>query len=227
LNYDDEATDTGDIRFGEELRASPPRHTREIKVQQVAVRVIKPLFQVGDQKAESSSKGSQATLSGHQVKGVKNIVANELVHSIRDMHVVKPSQDNGGGEQQLEGKDRVSFDTNMSTDEESTESESVHGEEQNLLSVVERFHARKSAGKAPIGVERRTTLKVQGAGKTKKQKTPVKTSIRGAVKSLIKDELEENRIGTRSKVEMVTETATPKTEPVHLMGPQEEARKEQ
>jgi hypothetical protein len=47
------------------------------------------------------------------------------------------------------------------------------------------------------------------------------------VKSLIKDELEENRIGTRSKVEMVTETATPKTEPVHLMGPQEEARKEQ
>jgi hypothetical protein len=49
---------------------------------------------VGDQKAESSSKGSQATLSGHQVKGVKNIVANELVHSIRDMHVVEPSQDN-------------------------------------------------------------------------------------------------------------------------------------
>jgi hypothetical protein len=56
----------------------------------------------------------------------------------------------------------------MSTDEESTESESVHGEEQNLLSAVERFHARKSAGKAPTGVERRTTLKVQGRPRSRK-----------------------------------------------------------
>jgi hypothetical protein len=92
-------SDTGHIQFGEELRVPPPRRTREIKVQQVAVRVIKPLFQVGDQKVESSSKGSQATPSKQHIEGVNNIVANELVHSIKDMHVVKPSQDSSRGEQ--------------------------------------------------------------------------------------------------------------------------------
>jgi hypothetical protein len=58
----------------------------------------------------------------------------------------------------------------MSTNEESAKSDLVHGEEQNLLSVVERFHARKFAGRTSAGVEKKVTLKVQGAGSTKKQK---------------------------------------------------------
>jgi hypothetical protein len=58
----------------------------------------------------------------------------------------------------------------MSTNEESAESDSVRGEEQNLLSVVERFHARKFVGRTLAGVEKKAALKVEGAGSTKKQK---------------------------------------------------------
>jgi hypothetical protein len=65
---------------------------------------------------------------------------------------------------------------------------------------------------------------VQGAPRSKKNS--IKTSIRGAVKSLIKEELEENKTGTRSEVEMDTETTRPKLEPVHLTGPLEEAHQE-
>jgi hypothetical protein len=81
------------------------------------------------------------------------------VHNIKDMLVAKPSQGSSKGEQQLEGKEHVSFGTNMSMDEESAESDSVHGEEQNLMSVVERFHARKFAGKTSTGVEKKVALK--------------------------------------------------------------------
>jgi hypothetical protein len=48
VNCEDEVQlDDQCIKFGEELRASPPKRAKEIMVKQVAASMVKPLFQVG------------------------------------------------------------------------------------------------------------------------------------------------------------------------------------
>jgi hypothetical protein len=65
----------------------------------------------------------------------------------------------------------------MTTDEESSEGNSVVKMELELATAVERFHARKFGAK----MEKRGVLKVIIVGSSKKQKTPIKTSMLGAL----------------------------------------------
>jgi hypothetical protein len=83
----------------------------------------------------------------------------------------------------LEAKERVSFGTNVILDGESSEGNSVVKTELELATTVERFHARKFG--ANLG--KRGVLKVNSAGTSKKQNTPIKTSTQGALLQLSKD----------------------------------------
>jgi hypothetical protein len=57
------------INFGEELRASPPRCSREISVKNLNPRVTRPLFQAGLQQVLSTVKGSERTRGATQKLG--------------------------------------------------------------------------------------------------------------------------------------------------------------
>jgi hypothetical protein len=70
-----------------------------------------------------------------------------------------------------EGKERVSFGTNMSTNEELSDGGSVEKMLKAPLSDIECFHAQKFKGDTTGG--KRVVLKISGGGNPKKQKTPV------------------------------------------------------
>jgi hypothetical protein len=65
-------------------------------------------------------------------------------------------------------KERVSFGTNMTTDEESPDGNSVVKTKLELATAVERFHARKFSAKPDKG----GALKVNCSSMAKKQKKP-------------------------------------------------------
>jgi hypothetical protein len=64
--------------------------------------------------------------------------------------------------------------SNMEEDGEEGDSGSVHQSEHVPSTAVERFHERKFRSKVANKSDKRATLKVQGGGSTKKQKTPFK-----------------------------------------------------
>jgi hypothetical protein len=66
------------------------------------------------------------------------------------------------------GKDRVSFGTNMSTDEEESDSGNVDQVGDTLDTTVARFHAWKFGTLDKRATDKRHGLKVQGAGHAKK-----------------------------------------------------------
>jgi hypothetical protein len=74
----------------------------------------------------------------------------------------------------------------MTTDEESLDGGSSVKIELVLARVVARFHAWKFGAKA----EKRGALKVSNAGKVKKQKTPIKTSVHGALEARGQEEMD-------------------------------------
>jgi hypothetical protein len=85
------------------------------------------------------------------------------------------------------GKDRVSFGTNMTTEDESSECDSVEQRDLKLLTAVEHFHARRLKDQRGTKEDKRAVLNVAGAGSSKKQKTPVKSCVQEAVKGLMLD----------------------------------------
>jgi hypothetical protein len=79
----------------------------------------------------------------------------------------------------------VSFGRNMTTDD-SSDNGSMQGK---LDTAIGRFHARKFGSGTGSGLDKKHALKVQSPANTKKkQKTPVKSSIKGAFKAMIQDE---------------------------------------
>jgi hypothetical protein len=66
LNCEEDGTGDGSVKFGEDLRASPPKRVREINMKQVSPRVVRPLFQAGIHIRNASSSESQ---SGHNKQG--------------------------------------------------------------------------------------------------------------------------------------------------------------
>jgi hypothetical protein len=60
LNCEEDGSNEGSIKFGEELRASPPKRVCEISIKHVAPRVAKPLFQAGMHNIKSALSGSHA-----------------------------------------------------------------------------------------------------------------------------------------------------------------------
>jgi hypothetical protein len=113
------------------------------------------------------------------------------------------------------GKEGVSFGTNMTPDDESSDGGSTVKMELELATAVEFFHARKFGMKNA----KHAALKVHGSGSVKKQRTPVKTGMQGVLKTLDNEEMEEimklAKTEPREPMEVVTKDtgATLKLEP--------------
>jgi hypothetical protein len=114
----------------------------------------------------------------------------------------------------------------MTSDEESYEGNSVVKTEVELAMAVEHFHVRKWGTK----LEKRGKLKVNNSGVTKKQKTPIKTSMQSALMQLsrnhLKGELKEAKLESGDLMEVTAgdSDVAPKEEPKHLTGTHDEAR---
>lgn len=128
------------VTYGEELRASPPCRTKEITVKPMASRFTRPLFQVTNMPMQG--KLNAGTLSGGGTPGGTNNVFTKAVAEDRE-----ESKQEGTGEKIVNiikellaacnsaeaswvaassvGKERVSFGTNMSTEEDSSDGASV------------------------------------------------------------------------------------------------------
>jgi hypothetical protein len=102
------------------------------------------------------------------------------------MNAEYASGESSKGRGSPEGKGRVSFDTDMTVDEESSDGGSSVKTNLVLATTVDRFHARKFGVKP----EKRGALKVCSAGKVKKLKTPNKSSRQGALAALDSESLE-------------------------------------
>jgi hypothetical protein len=134
------------IKFGEELRASPLRRIREIAVVPQTSRVVRTLFHVVGQGSSPQTRqqgahdspsvhdangemGSEASSQkrGDVIKGMspKNMVSVDLAEGVKEMRVARDDvfikQEPGD----KVTKDRVSFGTNMSTEDESSATESL------------------------------------------------------------------------------------------------------
>jgi hypothetical protein len=146
----------------------------------------------------------------------------------RDMQVENEDGEASNPERNGGAKERVSFRTNMTTDEESSDRNSVVKTELELATVVECFHARKFSAKP----DKRGALKVNCSGTAKKQKKPIKTGMQGAQKVLDKDKMEAMLQMTKTRPGELREVMTgqsdgaPKVEPQNPTGTRVEARQE-
>jgi hypothetical protein len=192
------------VRYGEELCASPPQRARVITMRQPDLKVVRSLFQATAQEGISiGARPGRPRWSAEQKE--KERVADNAVHAKEekgndgmqngkgfvqgDMVAINKSTEGNGmqvehddGEAINPGgnysaKERVSFGTNMTSDEEPSEGNSMVKIELDLAMAVECFHARKFGTKS----KKRGALKVNNSGVTKKQKTPIKTSMQGAL----------------------------------------------
>jgi hypothetical protein len=125
---EEENVDQG-VRFGEELRPSPPKRVRDISVKPMASRVARPLFQVpgmsgscrsynpkgqqGRSRLEADQKNDDQTWEGGMEpqkdsagQGGKNVLPTQGMCN---------SGEASRTEQGSRGRERVSFRINMST----------------------------------------------------------------------------------------------------------------
>jgi hypothetical protein len=190
INYEEGEPDDHGVRFGEELRASPPRRYREFVLQKATSSVARPLFHGEGSKRMSPARSFQAesTLdhqesevalkmmtiySGHGQcvglsKQVQDITTNDLAKSVKGLHLECRSASVGYGTNNRGGRERVSFGMNMTMNDEESDSGNVEQDENRLDNAVARFHARKFGTMEGRGSEKRIALKVQGAGSAKK-----------------------------------------------------------
>jgi ABC-type molybdate transport system ATPase subunit len=115
-------------------------------------------------------------------------INDELATGVKEMQVTCESGKTMKGANKEEWKERVSFGTNMSTDEESSVSESVKQDMHRIEVAITRIHSRKIAVTNELTKGKRLVLKVQGAGTKKRQKTPNKSSIREALEAMSEEE---------------------------------------
>jgi hypothetical protein len=119
------------VAYGEELRASPPRQTKEIMVKSRVSRVVRPLFQVIDMLARgqyeagrisgrctTSMRGDQARRAMPKEDVSKQDGTREqLANIVKELHDACNSAEASWAAQGSSGKERVSLGTNMSTEE--------------------------------------------------------------------------------------------------------------
>jgi hypothetical protein len=146
------------------------------------------------------------------------------------MQVVEDPQRSNQTEHKFEGKERVSFGKNMSTEDKVFDSGSESKNETQLTTVIARFHARKFRSKAGSSADKRVILKISSSGGVKKQKTPKKACMQGAVQMLEQERLDglfdQPTRNSREPMEVVrtNDVSAPKLDPKNLTGSQEEAR---
>jgi hypothetical protein len=108
MNCEEEDNEEQGIKYGEELRASPPRRAKEINIRQVMPRIAKPLFQsdmqqgkeawvehgskkksraqgTGGISANSAGSGHAYSPPAQQPDGLNNIITTELVTGVKDI----------------------------------------------------------------------------------------------------------------------------------------------
>jgi hypothetical protein len=140
-----------EIIFGEDLRASPPKRTREIMIHQGPSRTVRPLFQkrdygpriigsAGRRNSEGGGPGEGTATSSNWRSVHGEEAARDLATGVKDLHV---KEDWESEDQLLQRKNRVSFGTNMTSEDESSGNDSCMQAENKLTTAAERFHARK------------------------------------------------------------------------------------
>jgi hypothetical protein len=141
--------------------------------------------------------------------------------------------ENNMGTRGSPGRDRVSFGTDMSTEEEVSDGRLVKQKEPQMMAAVERLHAKKFRNKEVQNSEKKAILKVNGGGGNKRQKTPVKDYVKGALKCLMDTEEGEAMTHTEGEelmeqqaVDTVSGAIPPMVTPKHLTGTHGESRQE-
>jgi hypothetical protein len=160
---------------------------REINIRSTTPGVAKNLFSFGTPAPRAQSSRTPQSPSGCKFKehgmqsGVKKegigsavgklneFISNELVHNVKDMQVDGSSPNRSCSAQSGGAKERVSFGTDMSSSEESDNNANMQQHIQEMHTVVGKFHAKKFGSKTSAGAERKSTLKVQAGGATKKK----------------------------------------------------------
>jgi hypothetical protein len=108
----------------------------------------------------------------------------------KDMQVDLEAGDTSIPERICGIKERVSFGTNMTTNEESS-----YGKTKlELVTTVERFQARKFGAKQ----EKMIALRVNNSGAAKKKKTPIKSGTQEVLKGLERDEMDDMLLRTKA-----------------------------
>jgi hypothetical protein len=102
----------------------------------------------------------------------------------------------------LAGRERVSFGTNMTIEDESSDGGSVEQKSVGQLTAIERFHAHKFKRQSEATIGKRAVLKIIGAGSSKKQCTPVKKCMKEALGALVNSEETGRMIGSMEAVEV-------------------------
>jgi hypothetical protein len=218
----DNTMETQGVTFGEELRASPPRRTKEILVKPVATRVVRSLFQVdnmsfrGQLQANHSRGGGTPSETKPQPKaqmdGTAGVATEKASSSVRFVNIVKEvhdacnSAEASWAAQGSAGREHVSFGTNMSTEDESSDGGSVEQKTIGPITAIERFQARKFGGKEDVSTGKRVVLKIMDAGSSKKQRAHVKSHMKEALCALVKTE------DSKRTTRMVEDTSMEKQE---------------
>jgi hypothetical protein len=163
----------------------------------------------------------------HPHVGVSSVndEVNKVTHSVHDLWVTGKSTETSRALQNSGAKERVSFGTNMSTEEDVSDGQSVEQKPLELMTAIERFHARKFKGLSGTNTDKRAILKAAGLGRNKKQRTPVKSYVMEALQDLVKDDVEAGTsedeaedLMELSKEGMVERTSSLKKVPKHLTG---------
>jgi hypothetical protein len=138
------------------------------------------------------------------------------------------------GRQGSTGKERVSFRTNMTIEEESSDCGSVEQKPVGAMTTIEQFHARKLKGKDETGTGRHAVLKITGVESSKKQRTPIKMHLKEALNELVGEEvsgrtkrLVDVSDMDQQEMDIAMQANPPIVDHEHLMGTRDKSRQEQ
>jgi hypothetical protein len=186
----------------------------------------------GRRKSEPGALGEGSTTSFTRQPVHVEEVENDLATGVEDLHVHEGMAAEAKEDQKGQLKERVSFGTNMTTEDELPGNDSCMQEDAKLLTAVERFHARKFGARKMDGSEKWPVLKVGISSMVKKQKTPINTAVQGATRSLSQDGLHillnemKEEPSEKPDVKMADDAAALVVDPRTLTGSLEEARQE-
>jgi hypothetical protein len=247
VNYDAMVEAQG-VAYGEELSASPLRHTKEIMVKLMGSRVARSLFQVGNMPTRGQLLAGHGNVGGAsggtkvrvQAKGMAEEgkspggIGVPFVNLVNELHDACNSAEAIWAAQGSTGKERVSFRTNMTIEEESSDGGSVEQKPVGAMTTIEQFHARKLKGKDETGTGRHAVLKITGVESSKKQRTPIKMHLKEALNELVGEEVSRRtkRLADVSDMDQqlmdIAMHANPQiVDHEHLMGTRDKSHQEQ
>jgi hypothetical protein len=153
-----------------------------------------------------------------------------VTHNVHGLRVTGKLIETSRASQNSGGKEKVSFGTNMSTEEDVSDGQSVEQKPPELMTAIERFHARKFKGSSGTNTYKRAILKAAGSGRNKKQRTPVKSYVMEALQDLVKDDVEAGTSEDEAedllelpKEGMVERASSLEKVPKHLTGTHDES----